>query len=161
SLSTCRAADYAATVPDTTHWLSEHATRLDTIDPDADLDELEPLGELVGNARVVAVGEGAHFVEEFAQARARMLRYLDERCGYSVLLAEYGFASGFATDQWVRGDDYADDVADLGGTLTSGVNGALLRWLRAYNATARRAVGFGGVDIPVSASLLPVLDPLH
>lgn len=144
-----------------THWFREHAARLGTIDPDAELDELEPLDELVGDARVVAVGEGAHFVEEFAHARARILRYLVERCGFSVLLAEYGFASGFPTDAWLHGDGVPDDLVDIGGALATGVNGTLLRWVRDYNTTALQTIGFGGIDLPVSASLLPALDPLR
>ena len=46
-------------------WLRGNAVRLDTLDPDARLDDLEPLREIVGDARVVAVGESAHFVQEF------------------------------------------------------------------------------------------------
>lgn len=154
-------AGYYAVVTEMARWFGEHAARLATIDPDVELDDLQPLGELVGDARVVAVGEGAHFVEEFAQARARILRYLVERCGFSVLLAEYGFAAGFTTDAWLHGDGSPGDLVNIGSALASGVNGMLLRWLRGYNATGPRAVGFGGVDVPVDASLLPVLDPLQ
>jgi len=143
-----------------TRWLDEHAARLTTIDPDAGLDDLKPLGEFVGDARVVALGEGAHFVAEFARIRARIIRYLVQHCGFSVLLAEYGFAAGFPTEQWLRGER-SDDLVDLGGALATGVNGTLLRWLRTYNANAQRAVGFGGIDLPINASLLPVLDPVH
>lgn len=144
-----------------TRWFREHAARLATIDPDAALDDLESLDELVGDARVVAVGEGAHFVEEFAHARARILRYLVERRGFCVLLAEYGFASGFPTDSWLHGSDVSDNLVDIGGALATGVNGTLLRWLRGYNLTAPQPIGFGGIDLPINASLLPVLDPLQ
>lgn len=143
-----------------TEWFRDHAVRLTTIDPYLELDDLEPLHDLVGDARVVAIGEGAHFVEEFAYARARILRYLVERCGFSLLLAEYGFAAGFPTDAWLHGVGTSDELADLGGTLATGVNGTLLRWLRDYNSTATRLVQFGGVDLPIDASLRPVLEPV-
>lgn len=153
-------AAYHAAMTEMTRWFDEHAARLTTIDPDAELDDLTPLGEIVGDARVVALGEGAHFVAEFAQARARIIRYLVQHCGFSVLLAEYGFAAGFPTEAWLRGER-SDDLVDLGGALATSVNGALLRWLRSYNANAQQVVGFGGIDLPINASLLPVLDPVQ
>lgn len=63
--------------------------------PDGPLDDLEVLREIVGDARVVAVGEGAHFVEEFSRARQRVLRFLAERCGFTVFAMEFGFSEAF------------------------------------------------------------------
>jgi erythromycin esterase len=139
-----------------TEWLRQHVASLATTSPAGQLDDLEPLREIVGDARVVAVGEGAHFVAEFADLRARVLRFLVERCGFTALYAEYGLHAGFAADRWVRGVDDGD-LADFGGELSVGVNGLLLRWLRDYNATAARPVGFAGVDLPTSSALAPVL----
>ena len=43
--------------------------RLDTLDPSAPLDDLEPLRALIGGARVVGIGEANHFVREFQLLR--------------------------------------------------------------------------------------------
>lgn len=154
-------SSYHAPMTELTRWFEQHAAQLTTTDPAADLEDLRPLDDLVGDARVLAIGEGAHFVEEFAQVRARVLRYLVERHGFSVLLAEYGFESGYTADAWLQGDGEPDDLIDIGGALATGINAMLLRWLRDYNATAPQAVGFGGIDLPIDASPLPVLDPLQ
>lgn len=74
------------------HWFGTHATTLTTLDPHAPLDDLAPLGEIVGDARVVAIGENAHFVEEFSLARQRLLRMLAEQCGFTVLPSSLGLA---------------------------------------------------------------------
>ncbi|MGW7350708.1 erythromycin esterase family protein [Streptomyces sp. NPDC054784] len=145
-------------------WFRDHAATLDGLDPDAPLDDLEPLRAVVGDARVVAVGEGAHFVREFTHARRRVLRFLAERCGFTVLAFEFGFAEAFPLDRWLRGEDDGPGDAGLeaiGGTAYSGANGDLLRWLRRHNRASGHPLRFVGVDLPTAAGeLRPVLEPL-
>lgn len=50
-----------------------------------------------------AIGEGAHFVEEFSRARQRVLRFLAERCGFNVFAMEFGFSEAFPLDRWLQG----------------------------------------------------------
>ncbi|HWO66812.1 MAG TPA: erythromycin esterase family protein, partial [Umezawaea sp.] len=75
------------------------------------LDDLEPLGEAVGAARVVALGENSHFIREFADVRHRLLRFLVRRCGFTAYATEFGFSEGFAVDAWLGGAG-ADDALD-------------------------------------------------
>ena len=65
-------------------WVAGHAIRTDSLDPRAPLEDLEPLGELVGDARVVGIGESAHYVREFYLLRHRLLRFLVQRRGFTV-----------------------------------------------------------------------------
>ncbi|MGW7521065.1 erythromycin esterase family protein [Streptomyces sp. NPDC054796] len=142
-------------------WLRAGATPLTTLDPDAALDELEPLRELVGDARVVALGENSHFIREFALARTRLLRFLVERCGFTVLAFEYGFSEGFALDDWTQGAG-PDDALERysAAALPMGIEEPLRR-LRAHNRTAPHPVRFAGIDIPeAGGSLLPALEPV-
>ncbi|WP_258081397.1 hypothetical protein [Nocardia nova] len=55
-------------------WLRGHAVPLTHLDPDGPLDDLEPLREIIGPARVVAIGENSHFVTEFQRMRRPGLR---------------------------------------------------------------------------------------
>ncbi|NSC25654.1 erythromycin esterase family protein [Streptomyces albus subsp. chlorinus] len=144
-----------------TDWLSTHAVALDHLNPEAPLDDLEPLRAIIGNARVVAIGESSHFIDEFAAMRARILRFLVERCGFTVLAFEYGFSEGFSLDAWAQGEGTDDELsADLAGAIPVGVDEPL-RWIRRYNRTASTPVRFAGVDIPAAGgSLLPALAPV-
>ncbi|MFB8764649.1 erythromycin esterase family protein [Nocardiopsis alba] len=139
-------------------WSRDHFTPLAHLDPDAPLDDLEPLRALIGDARVVAVGENSHFIEEFSAVRRRMLRFLVERCGFTVLAFEYGFAEGHVLDSWARGEGTEEDLTDhLASAVPVGVD-APLRWVREHNRRAERPVGFAGVDVPAAGgSLLPAL----
>jgi erythromycin esterase len=91
-------------------WLRQHATSLAGLDPAAPIDDLEPLRDIIGDARVVAVGENSHFIREFSLARHRILRFLAERCGFTVYALEFGFSEGFPVDTWVGGAGQDDDL---------------------------------------------------
>ncbi|MFF4403070.1 erythromycin esterase family protein [Streptomyces sp. NPDC001404] len=142
-------------------WLRADTAPLDGLDPDAPLDDLEPLREAVGDARVVAIGESSHFIEEFARARHRILRFLVERCGFTAFAFEYGFSEAFAVDAWARGAGEEADLDELApAALPVGIHEPL-RYLRRYNTRAARPVQFAGVDIPeAGGSLLPALIPV-
>ncbi|SFJ23848.1 erythromycin esterase [Streptosporangium canum] len=142
-------------------WLRGHAVPLTHLDPEAPLDDLEPLRGIVGNARVVAIGENSHFIAEFELIRRRVLRFLVERCGFTVLAFEYGLSEGFPLDAWAQGEGTDDDLsAHLATAIPVGIDEPL-RWMRRHNATAAAPVRFAGIDIPAAGgSLLPALAPV-
>ncbi|MEU8885133.1 erythromycin esterase family protein [Streptomyces hydrogenans] len=142
-------------------WLRAHAIPLDHLDPAAPLDDLEPLRDLVDGARVVAVGEHSHFIDEFAAMRLRLLRFLVERCGFTVLAFEYGFCEAIPLDAWVRGEGTDGDLAALLATAVPIGLQDPARYLRGHNRTAATPVRFVGTDIPAAGgSLLPALAPV-
>ncbi|MFI7099445.1 erythromycin esterase family protein [Streptomyces sp. NPDC050161] len=142
-------------------WLRAHAVPLTHLDRAAPLDDLEPLRAIIGDARVVAIGESSHFIDEFAAMRERILRFLAERCGFTVLAFEYGFSEGFPLDAWAQGEGADDELsAHLATAIPVGVDEPL-RWMRRHNRTASSPVRFAGIDIPAAGgSLLPALAPI-
>ncbi|MEU1328676.1 erythromycin esterase family protein [Streptomyces sp. NPDC005865] len=147
--------------PRFTDWLRDHAVPLTSLDPRAPLDDLEPLRDLVEDARVVAIGEHSHFIEEFALLRRRVLRFLVERCGFTVLAFEYGFSEGLTLDTWAQGEGTDEDLtAHLATAVPVGLTEPL-QWVRRHNRTASSPVRFAGIDIPAAGgSLLPSLAPV-
>jgi erythromycin esterase len=59
-----------------------------TREQDTGVAGLESLGAAIGDARVVLLGESSHGVAEFAVQRERIIRYLHEQEGFSVLALE-------------------------------------------------------------------------
>jgi len=136
---------------------------LDPAGPLDEPDELEWLDDAIGDARVVAIGESAHYNGESYRLRHRLLRYLVERHGFGAYAMESGFVEGWLTDNWVRGGtDQLGQVMANGMTSLMGLwtpMRAQLEWMRQHNRTAARPVGFYGIDLGGSnASLLPGLD---
>lgn len=142
-------------------WVRSHALSLDTLDPHAGLDDLEPVREFIGDARVVAIGEAAHHVREFSLVRHRLLRFLAERCGFTVLAVEAPTVGADAIDAWLHGG--AGTVAEIAsragmvGLLESREVHDLLAWIRAHNRTASRPLRWIGT-VPGGGSPLPELE---
>lgn len=141
-------------------WTRKHTTLVSGLEPDTELDDLEPLREIVGEARVVAIGEGAHFVHEFHQVQQRVLRFLAERCGFTIFAFEYSFAATDALDAWLQGKD-ARPLAEVASAAAQWGAADLMEWLRAHNATGRAPLRFVGADLAeAGGALRPVLEPL-
>jgi len=149
------------TTADVGAWLRANAALLRTIDPDDDdVSDLEPLRDIVGDARVVAIGESTHRIHEFYQIRHRVTRFLVAELGFTAFAMESGFPEGLAVNEWITGG--GGDLAELlrhGITYNMGRCAEMrdqLAWLRSYNATHDRQVRFYGMDVSdSSASALP------
>ena len=131
---------------------------LSTVDPSAELDDLEPLLDVVAGARVVAVGEANHCVREFGLLRHRVIRLLVERAGFDVVAWESGFPESWRVAEWVAGGaGDLDRVAREGLCYRFGEVPEVrdvLGWLRG------RGVGFAGVDLPGSGGSAGAVWPL-
>ncbi|MEV4892848.1 hypothetical protein AB0K48_26050, partial [Nonomuraea sp. NPDC055795] len=60
------ATAFSLTTGPVADWVKEHAVPLATIDPAAPLDDLAPLARMVGDAKVVGLGESTHGAREEA-----------------------------------------------------------------------------------------------
>jgi erythromycin esterase len=131
---------------------------LRTLDPAAPPDDLAALDEAIGDARVVAIGESAHYYGESYRLRHRLLRYLVERHGFRAYAMETGFTEGARVRDWVGGaGDRLDEVLAHGITSLMGLwtpMRAHLRWMRSHGGVTFEGIDLGGSN----ASLLPGLD---
>lgn len=125
------------------------------------MSDVARIAELIGDAKIVAIGENNHHVHEFGALRNRLLAHLVEHHGFRVLGFESGFAEGKLVDDWLRGAP--GDVADVGRdgfTFSLGDSPEaheMLTWLR-----ERGDVRYFGLDVPSSAgSPVPSLEAVR
>lgn len=120
------------------------------MDPSKDLGFLK---SFVGDARVLAFGEGTHNAHELWQWRNRLFRYAVEHLGFTAIAAETGYAQSLAADDYVQGRDIPLEKAVRG--VFSWVdapfeeNRELLDWMREWNsrATTSRKLRFYGLEM--------------
>jgi erythromycin esterase len=117
-------------------------------------DDLAPVGELIGNARIVALGEATHGTREFFQLKHRFLEYLVSKLGFTVFAIEANQPECRAINDYVlHGKGNARDA--LAGiyfwTWNTEEVLAMIEWMRAWNADPAHAqkVQFTGFDMQV------------
>ncbi|QFU91990.1 Erythromycin esterase [Amycolatopsis sp. YIM 10] len=143
-------------------WIRTHGHSVAALDLDAPLDDLAPVAEIVGSARVVGLGESSHHVREFYQVRHRMLRFLVERCGFTVFAVEAPFTGSELLDDWLGGAPRGDRGGRRRDSLEPRRSAGVARRppLVADLQPAAR-VRYTGVDLPGSlGSPLPALEAI-
>ena len=139
-------------------YVQKNAAPITSLELGSSLTDLEPLAAIVGDARIVGMGEATHGTAEFTQVRARMLEYLVREQGFTVFALETSMAGARDLDAYVQGG--AGDArsllaryARLAWPWRTEQMLTVLEWMRAYNATALSKLRFTGIDLqdPVSA----------
>ncbi len=111
------------------------------------------MAKMIGDARVVALGEPVHGAHEPLALRNCLFRYLVEEQGFTAIAIESGLHESRRLRDYAAGGP--GDVHDLARTgLTWGFwrfpeNIELLEWIRAYNLDPRhkRKIAFYGIDM--------------
>ena len=73
----------------------------------------EVLDELIGDARIVLIGESSHGTHEFYEARAEITKWLIEQKGFNAVAAEADWPDAYRVNRYVRslGDDASAEEA--------------------------------------------------
>jgi erythromycin esterase-like protein/predicted phosphoribosyltransferase len=119
----------------------------------------EVLDELIGDARVVLIGESSHGTHEFYEARAEITKWLIEHKGFNAIAAEADWPDAYRVNRYVRwlSDDSTPEEALRGferfpaWMWRNTVVRDFVGWLRWHNgrcaADGRRQTGFYGLDL--------------
>lgn len=132
-------------------WLAAHSAPLRTTAPaDPDVRDLQLFDTIVGEARVVGLGESTHGTGDFFRLKHRLLAHLVERRGFRLFALEANQVAVRRANAWVLGGS---------GTVREAMRGffavwvteevaALLEWMRGYNAAHPEApVQIAGYDL--------------
>ncbi|KAF3469483.1 erythromycin esterase family protein [Streptomyces sp. Tu 3180] len=114
---------------------------------------MRPLGETVGGARLVGVGQAAHGGHDFLALQHRVFRYLVEEKGFRSFVLEAPWSTGLRLNDHLltgRGDPariMSEELHNAYLFMHTGEVLDLIRWMRAYNvAHPGDPVRFAGND---------------
>jgi erythromycin esterase-like protein len=130
-------------------WIRSHAVPLKTPEAGNGFDDLGPLRALIGQARIVSLGEATHGSREFFQLKHRMLEFLATEMGFSIFSIEANLPEAYALNDYVL-EGKGDPAQLLRGMYFWTWNTEVLdmiRWMREFNRSGKGRVQFTGFDM--------------
>ena len=107
--------------PGFAEWVATHGSPIDSIDPAGVREDLASLRGISMTPLVVCLGESRHDASEQFQLKHRMIKYLVDETGFSVIVFEEGMAQAKAVDDYIRGGE--GDPGAIFGDLSPGSRG--------------------------------------
>ncbi|MEU2561981.1 erythromycin esterase family protein [Streptomyces longispororuber] len=136
--------------------LERVAHPLRSTEPGGRTSDLRALGSMIGDARVVGLGEATHGSHEFFTMKERVFRHLVEEKGFTTFALEMSWSAGLRIDEFLQGGE--GDARQVAAEALAGSPwereefASLIGWMRDHNRRRpRRTVHFMGDDIGAPA----------
>jgi erythromycin esterase len=128
-------------------WARTTAIPLATVEPRQGFQDIEALRPIIGDARIVSLGEATHGTREFFKLKHRVLEFCVAELGFTMFGIEANFAESLAVNAYVL--DGVGNAADVLAGLRYWVWDTeevldLIEWMRWWNQNNRRKVKFYG-----------------
>ena len=144
------AASAAAPKPAELDWLKTNAVPLKTCEAGRGFDDLAPLKSIIGNARIVSLGECTHGTREVFQMKHRFLEYLASQCGFTIFSIEANMPEAYRLNDYVL-EGKGDPAKLIGGmyfwTWNTEEVLAMVQWMRQFNQSGKGHLEFTGFDM--------------
>jgi erythromycin esterase len=145
---------------DATAWLNKNNIPIKTVKAESGLEDLKPLNTIIGDARIVELGECTHGSSEIFSMKHRMLEYLVKEKGFTIFSIEANMPEAYALNQYIlegKGDSrkllagmyfwtwYTQEVLDM------------IEWMKKYNETATNKISFTGFDMQIAVTSIKIV----
>jgi len=132
-------------------WLKAHAVPFETVEAGSGFEDLMFLKEMIGDARVVGLGESTHGSREQFQTKHRLVEFLASEMGFTIFSIEASSPESFAVDEYVSHGE-GDPVDLIRGmyfwTWSTEEMLDMVEWMREFNETNDdRHIRFTGFDM--------------
>jgi erythromycin esterase-like protein len=131
-------------------WMRANAIRLETPEAGHGFADMQRLKQVVGNARMVSLGEATHGTREFFQMKHRMLEFLATEMGFTIFSIEANMPEAYRLNDYVLNGN-GDPKQLLKGMYfwtwdTQEVLDMIL-WMREFNKSGKGRLEFTGFDM--------------
>jgi erythromycin esterase-like protein len=152
-------------------WLRANAIPLKTAEAGHGFADMQPFKKVIGNARIVSLGEATHGTREFFQLKHRMLEFLAAEMGFTIFSIEANMPEAYRLNDFVltgRGDPAqllkglyfwtwnTEEVLDM------------ILWMREFNKSGKGRIEFTGFDMQtpdvamgIASDFIAKYDPGH
>ena len=139
-----------SSAPEPEAWIRAHAIPIQTVEAGHGFDDLQPLAKVVGDARIVALGEATHGTREFFQIKHRLIEFLASQKGFTIFSIEANMPEAYRLNDFVLHGN-GDPKQLLKGMYfwtwdTEEVLDMIL-WMREFNRSGKGRIEFTGFDM--------------
>jgi erythromycin esterase-like protein len=131
-------------------WIKSKAIPLATPEAGHGFADMHPLKNVIGNARIVSLGEATHGTREFFQAKHRMMEFLANEMGFTLFSIEANMPEAYRLNEYVlngKGDPAALIKGMYFWTWDTQEVLAMVQWMREFNQSGKGHVEFTGFDM--------------
>ncbi len=144
----------AALAQSPAEWAKDHAIPLKTVEAGHGFDDMQALKKVVGDARIVQLGEATHGTREFFQLKHRMLEFLATEMGFNIFSIEANMPEAYRLNDYVL-NGTGDPAALIKGMYFWTWNTEevldMVQWMRKFNESGKGPVQFTGFDMQTPA----------
>jgi len=131
-------------------WVRQNAIPLKTVEAANGFADMEPLDKVVGDARIVALGEATHGTRDFFQLKHRMVEYLATRKGFTIFSIEANMPEAYRLNKFVlsgEGDPKQLLMGMYFWTWNTEEVLDMILWMRDFNKSGKGRIEFTGFDM--------------
>jgi len=131
-------------------WIAGHAIRLSTVEARHGFSDLQPLKRVIGDARIVELGEATHGSREFFQLKHRMLEFLATEMDFTIFSIEASMPEAYRLNDFVlegKGDPAQLIKGMYFWTWNTEEVLDMVLWMREFNKSGKGRVEFTGFDM--------------
>lgn len=131
-------------------WLKSNVIPFERSPLETSLTDLEPFAKIVGNAKIVGLGEPTHGTKEVFQIKCRLVEFLATKMGFTVFAIESVMPEAY------RLNEYILEGKGNPATLIAGMYFwiwrtdeflAMVKWMRNFNQSGKGKIIFTGFDM--------------
>ena len=140
--------------PAQTEWLRQNAVPFDTVEAESGFEDLEPLKTLIGDARIVALGEATHGSREIFQMKHRLIEFLASEMGFTIFSIEANMPEAYRVNDYVlcgEGDPRELIRGMYFWTWSTMEVLDMVEWMRKFNELGQGRIEFTGFDMQYPA----------
>jgi erythromycin esterase len=131
-------------------WLRKNAIPFDTAEAGHGFADLAPLKAVIGDARIVSLGEATHGTAEFFRMKHRLTEFLASEMGFTLFAIEASMPESYRVNEFVL-TGKGDPKELLSGLYfwtwnTQEVLDMIL-WMREFNKSGKGKIAFLGFDM--------------
>lgn len=141
----------AQEAPDATvAWIKERAVPIKTPEAGNGFEDLQPLKKIIGDARIVSLGESTHGSREIFQMKHRLVEFLASEMNFTIFSIEANMPESYRVNDYVLGGEGDPDKLIAGmyfWTWNTREVKDMVAWMRRFNAGKKGRIEFTGFDM--------------